>query len=97
MNMRLIVDGAFVPALAAHMRLRFDNARQSWTIQAPERSFLLDQNAHAIVSRCDGTASLDAIIDSICAVFTEAPRDMVAKDVTALVQNFVDKSVMVQR
>ena len=94
MSERALLGGASVPRLAAHMRLRHDKARDTWTIQAPERSFMLDPIAHQVVSRCDGTASVDQILDSLCAAFPDAPRDLIAGDVTKLIQDFVDKSVM---
>jgi len=94
MTERMQVSLDTVPRLAPHMRLRHDKARDQWTIQAPERSFVLDQTAHAIVSRCDGIAPLSAIVDNLCVTFPGAPRDVIEKDVVALVQNFVDKSVM---
>jgi pyrroloquinoline quinone biosynthesis protein D len=83
------------PCLAAHRRLVFDVARKSWTIQAPERVFLLDETAHAIVSRCDGEKTLAAIIDELCVAYTDAPPDAIAGDVLRLVQDFADKGVMV--
>jgi len=94
MSERALVEGSSMPKLAAHMRLRHDKARDSWTIQAPERSFMLDPIAHQIVSRCDGAASVDGIVDGLCAAFPDAPRDMIAADVTKLIQDFVDKNVM---
>ena len=94
MSERVLIDLNSVPRLAPHMRLRHDKARDQWTIQAPERSFVLDQTAHAIVSRCDGTLSLTLVVDDLCAAFPGAPRDVIEKDVVALVQNFADKSVM---
>jgi pyrroloquinoline quinone biosynthesis protein D len=94
MNARTIIDTQSVPQLAPHMRLRFDKTRDCWTIQAPERSFVLDVPAHAIVSRCDGSASVGRIVDDLCAAFAGAPRDVIEKDVLALLQDFVDKGVM---
>jgi pyrroloquinoline quinone biosynthesis protein D len=94
MTGRIVIDINSVPRLAPHMRLRHDKARAQWTIQAPERSFVLDPVAHAIVSRCDGAARLDAVVTDLCNAFPDAPRDVVEKDVIALVQSFVDKSVM---
>ncbi|MEO8925538.1 MAG: pyrroloquinoline quinone biosynthesis peptide chaperone PqqD [Caulobacteraceae bacterium] len=82
------------PSLAAHMRLRFDKARETWTIQAPERAFLLDEVAHAIVSRCDGAATLRAIVDDLWRLYGEPPRETVEADVVALIQDFADKGVM---
>jgi pyrroloquinoline quinone biosynthesis protein D len=77
------------------MRLRHDKARDTWTIQAPERSFMLDPIAHQVISRCDGAASIDQIVEGLCAAFPDAPRELIAGDVAKLVQDFVDKSVMV--
>jgi len=94
MTSRTVIDMISTPRLAPHMRLRHDKARAQWTIQAPERSFVLDEVAHAIISRCDGAASLEAVVTDLCNIFPGAPRDVIEKDVLALVQNFVDKSVM---
>ncbi len=94
MTARLAIDTATVPRLAPHMRLRFDTARQIWTIQAPERTFILDGPAHAIVSRCDGITPVAGIVDSLCEAFADAPRDLIGKDVIALLQDFADKGVV---
>lgn len=83
------------PGLAAHRRLRFDQARESWTIQAPERAFLLDETAHAIVSRCNGESNIAAIVDDLCRTYAGAAREAVEADVLKLVQDFADKGVMV--
>jgi coenzyme PQQ biosynthesis protein PqqD len=83
-----------VPRLSPHMRLRYDKARNQWTIQAPERSFVLDEISYTIVSRCDGVADLNAIIADLVIAFPDAPIATIAMDVTALVQGLVDKNVM---
>jgi pyrroloquinoline quinone biosynthesis protein D len=94
MTERPIIVQVSVPHLAPHMRLRFDNAREVWTIQAPERTFMLDEVSHAIVSRCDGEASVETIIEGLCATFQDAPRNVIERDVIALLQNFADKGVI---
>jgi pyrroloquinoline quinone biosynthesis protein D len=76
------------------MRLRHDRARDSWTIQAPERSFFLDPIAHAIVSRCDGEASVGAVVAGLCAEHADAPPDIIERDVLVLIQDLADKGVM---
>jgi pyrroloquinoline quinone biosynthesis protein D len=83
-----------VPRLAPHRRLRRDEQRGIWTVQAPERYFVLDDTAHAILSRCDGKASLAVIIESLCASFPDAPRDTIAADVIHLLQGLADKGVI---
>src|SRR5262249_56659748 len=92
---RIIVSAESVPRLAPHNKLRFDKARDSWSIQAPERAFMLDPIAHQVVSRCDGVLTLAAIIADLCAAFPDAPADVIERDVTAMIQDFADKGVMV--
>ena len=94
MTERAITELSSRPRLAAHRRLRFDEVRGSWTIQAPERVFLLDEVAHAIVSRCDGEKTVSEIVEELCRMFEGAPRDAVFTDVTKLIQDFADKGVM---
>lgn len=94
MTERALLVSKSVPRLAPHRRLRRDPQRDTWTVQAPERCFILDETAHAILSRCDGQASLAAIIESLCAAFPDAPRDIIALDVTHLLQDMADKGVI---
>jgi len=94
MTERPIIVQVSVPHLAPHMRLRFNKAREVWTIQAPERTFVLDEIAQAIVSRCDGDVSVKTIIEGLCITFPDAQRDVIEKDVITLLQNFADKGVI---
>jgi len=91
---RAVVDSASVPKLAEHRRLRFDKARDCWTIQAPERAFMLDEIAHAIVSRCNGTTSIEAIVEALYQLYGDAPREVIETDVVNLIQDFVDKGLV---
>jgi pyrroloquinoline quinone biosynthesis protein D len=91
---RAIVGPESVPRLAAHMKLRFDKARETWTIQAPERSFMLDPIAHQVVSRCDGVVTVGGVIADLCRTFPDAPADVIAADVTKMIQDLADKSVL---
>jgi pyrroloquinoline quinone biosynthesis protein D len=94
MTDRAILEPASRPRLAAHRRLRFDQARGSWTIQAPERVFMLDEIAHAIVSRCDGAKTISEVVGELCHAYADAPREAIAADVMKLVRDFADKGVM---
>lgn len=94
MSARAIADRYSRPKLVAHRQLRFDKVRGSWTIQAPERAYLLDEIAHQIVLRCDGESTVERIIDDLCQSFADAPRDVIAADVLKFVQDFADKGVM---
>ncbi len=98
----LIPPGAFrpdavtehsVPQLARGVRLRRDEAREQWTLMAPERVFVLDDIAYEIVKACTGEASVGAICDDLAARF-QAPRDVIAADVIEALQGFVDKGII---
>jgi pyrroloquinoline quinone biosynthesis protein D len=94
MIVRPIVSADSVPALCAHRRLRFDNARATWAIQAPERVFILDEAAHAVVARCDGETTIAAIVEDLSRLYGEAQREAIEADVIALVQDLADKGVL---
>jgi pyrroloquinoline quinone biosynthesis protein D len=93
-SVRAIVAAESMPRLASHMKLRFDKARDTWTIQAPERSFMLDPIAYQVVSRCDGVATVGGVIEDLCRSFPDAPAEIIGSDVTKLIQDLADKGVL---
>ena len=82
-----------VPSLPRGVKLRFDKARDVWVLLAPERVFMPDQIAVEILKRCDGKAALANVIDDLANTFS-APRDQVAKDVKAMLQDLADKGMI---
>jgi len=90
---RLLIGEDTVPHLVAHARLQFDKHRDQWVVQAPERLLVLDAIAHEIVQRCDGVATVAAIVEDLAAKFS-APRDVIAGDVGTLLQDLADKGIM---
>jgi len=90
---RATVGEGSVPRLARGTRLQFDKHRDQWIVQAPERLFVLDPIALEIVQRCDGVASVGAIVDGLASKFN-APREIILHDVNNLLQDFADKGVM---
>ncbi len=82
-----------VPALPKGVRLHFDKRRDQWVILAPERLFVLDTIAHEVLKRCDGERSVAAIVDDLVSSFG-APREVILKDVTALLRDLSDKRVL---
>ncbi len=93
MNAGVAIDEGSVPRFQPHMKLRFDKKRERWTILAPERLFLPDEIALEILQRCDGVATIGAIVDALAAKF-DAPRHVIMDDVKKLVQNFAEKGVL---
>ncbi|MFO1057270.1 MAG: pyrroloquinoline quinone biosynthesis peptide chaperone PqqD [Dongiaceae bacterium] len=90
---RLEIGEASVPRLARHVRLRFDQPRDQWVLLAPERLFVLDPIALAVIERCKGERSVAAIVDDLAATY-DAPRPQVLQDVQALLQGLADKGVV---
>ncbi|MBX6320741.1 MAG: pyrroloquinoline quinone biosynthesis peptide chaperone PqqD [Rhodospirillaceae bacterium] len=93
MKERVVIGEGSVPRLAPHARLQFNRQRDQWFLQAPERVLLLDSIAVEIVRRCDGAASVAAIVDDLASTYA-APREVIARDVGALLQDLADKGVM---
>jgi pyrroloquinoline quinone biosynthesis protein D len=86
-------DEAAIPALATGVKFRFDAVRQAWIVLAPERLFLPDDQAVAILKLVDGTRTLGVIIDDLAVQF-DAPRALIAGDVTTMLGGLVDKGVL---
>ena len=81
------------PRLAPGSRLRWDEARQSWVVLAPERVILLDETAYEIVKRCDGTATVAEIVADLACAFEAEPGEVEA-DVVQLVDDLLAKRVL---
>jgi len=93
MAARVTITEESIPRLPNGSVLRFDQARKQWVVLAPERLFVLDETAHDILNRCDGKATVAAIVDALAAAYA-APRNVILADVQAMLQDFADKGVM---
>ena len=79
-----------VPSLPRHIKLQWDKRRESWVIQAPERVIFPDEVAVDVLQRCDGVATLAAIIEALAADYAAEPAEIEA-DVIELLQDLADK------
>jgi len=86
-------DDSAVPTLARGVKFRFDDVRGSWVLLAPERLFVPDEPAVAILKLVDGVRTLGAIIDDLAARF-DAPRDLIARDVRAMLGDLAEKGAI---
>jgi pyrroloquinoline quinone biosynthesis protein D len=93
MSERKWVDGAAILRFAPHVRFRFDKTRQAWVVLAPERLLLPDEQAVEILQLIDGARAVDAVIDELAGRY-DAPRDVIAVDVSKMLQDLVDKKVL---
>ena len=93
MSEGITISADSVPRLPRGVKLRFDKTRDKWVVLAPERVFVPDDIAVEILKRCDGEASVTAIVDDLAAAFA-APREVIEKDVGALLQDLANKGVV---
>ena len=82
-----------IPRFARGMRLREDPARARWVVVGPERLFVPDEIALEILRLLDGTRSVDSMVDELAARF-DAPREAIATDVLALLNDLNAKGVV---
>ena len=81
------------PRLPRGVKLRRDEARQRWTLLAPERIFEVDAVAAAVLELCDGERNLSAIVAELAARYN-APAALIEKDVIAMLTDLKEKRVL---
>ncbi len=83
------------PAFNRGFRLRHDAVRDAWMVLAPERLFMLEGPAVEVLKLVDGIRTVLEIIDTLAEQFA-APRDLIAADVVAMLQDLTDKGAIRQ-
>jgi pyrroloquinoline quinone biosynthesis protein D len=81
------------PRLPNGVRLVHNEAHGGWVLLAPERVFKADAIAAEIVKRCNGQATVNAIVDDLAQAYS-APRDRVLADVSALLRQLADRRLL---
>lgn len=89
-----MITEASIPRLARGIRLREDTARGRTVVLAPERLFVPDETALAVLTLLDGSRSAGAVIDLLVAQY-DAPRAEIAADVLAMLEELAEKGVIV--
>ena len=82
-----------IPRFAPGVRLRDDPVRKCWVVLAPEKLFMPDEHAIEILKLVDGSRTSNDIVDSLAARYN-APRDLIAADVTAMLQDLANKGAI---
>ncbi|MCZ4255570.1 pyrroloquinoline quinone biosynthesis peptide chaperone PqqD [Sulfitobacter sp. G21635-S1] len=82
-----------VPFLPRGVRTCFDRVRETEVLLGPERVLMLDQVGVAVLGRLDGVACLSEISQALSQVY-DAPLDVIEPDVTAFVQDLVEKGMV---
>jgi len=88
-----VVSPTSHPRLPRGVRLVHNEAQGGWVLLAPERVFKADAIAHEILKRCNGDASVQAIVDDLAKTFN-APRERIHADVVRLIGGLADKKLL---
>jgi pyrroloquinoline quinone biosynthesis protein D len=83
------------PVLPRHAKLKFDETRQVWVILAPERVLAPDEIAVEVLKLCDGQRSVGQMVDMLAEKYA-APREAIATDVVAMLQDLADKGFLTE-
>ena len=81
------------PSFNRGFRLRHDEVRGSWVVLAPERLFMLDGPAVEVLKLVDGARTVPEIVDELAVRFA-APREVIARDVDAMLRDMSDKGAI---
>ena len=90
---QVTLAGDAVLRFAPHVRFRFDEVRQAWVVLAPERLLLPDEQAVEILQLVDGNRDVDNVVKELAGRY-DAPREVIAGDVVAMLKDLVDKKVL---
>jgi pyrroloquinoline quinone biosynthesis protein D len=81
------------PRLAPGVRLHFDKTRNAWVLLGPERIIETEGPASEILRRCDGTRTIDQIVDELAVLYT-AERTEIAGDVNDMLVELAAKRLL---
>ena len=68
------------------MKFRHDPIRDAWVILGPERLFIPDDHAVAVLKLIDGTRSVGEIASSLAEIY-DAPVAMIEADIWPMLQD----------
>jgi len=81
------------PRLGPGVRLKYDEARESWVLLAPERVLMLDETALEILQRLDGQKTINDLVNELVTAY-DADRGEILADVTELLNGLLEKRVL---
>jgi pyrroloquinoline quinone biosynthesis protein D len=91
----MTVSEASRPVLPRHAKLKFDETRKVWVILAPDRVLAPDEIAVEVLQLCDGVKSVADMVEQLAAKYA-APREAIATDVVAMLQDLADKGFLTE-
>lgn len=88
-----MISETVIPCYSPGVRMREDPTRGGWVVLAPERLFMPDDHAVAVLKLIDGIRTVRDIVDSL-AVHYDAVRTVIAADVGAMLEDLAGKGAI---
>ncbi len=82
------------PKLASFVRLQYDETRERWMLQGPERVLVIDDTGKEILARCSGQATIREIIEGLAKEY-DAPSAIIEEDVFGVLRTLAEKNLLV--
>jgi pyrroloquinoline quinone biosynthesis protein D len=89
-----LIDEQARPSLARGVRVQIDPKTQEPMLLFPEGAVYLSETAHAIVTRCAGELTAQAIIDSLAAEY-ETDGESLRQDVLDCLKDLHQRKLLV--
>jgi pyrroloquinoline quinone biosynthesis protein D len=83
------------PRLARKARLRWDERDSAYYLLWPERGMRLNETAAAALELCDGTHTIQEIVQVLAGRFG-ADRDVVAQDVETFIAQLRSRALVIE-
>jgi pyrroloquinoline quinone biosynthesis protein D len=82
------------PRLASKARLRWDKREQRYLLIYPERGILLNESAGAILAKCDGERTIDAIVLELVRASAGGDEATIRADVQSFLEEMRKRGVL---
>jgi pyrroloquinoline quinone biosynthesis protein D len=82
------------PRLSPKARLRWDGREKRYLLLYPERGLALSDTASAILLLCDGSRSVDAIVEELARQRPSSPTETIRADVVAFLEQMRKRGIV---
>jgi coenzyme PQQ biosynthesis protein PqqD len=82
------------PRLSRRAELRWDRLEGKHFLLYPERGLALSATAYEIVSLCDGTRTVERIVENLAAAHPEAVRSEIEAGVLSFLEELVRRGLL---
>lgn len=86
-------DASCVPRFGTGMKFRFDATRQAWVVLGPERLFLPDEHAVAVLKLVDGVRTAGAIAAYLAHAYA-APEATILADILPMLEDLAARGAL---